>query len=152
VAYLRLTYPDRGVTAQVHVSWLDPCKVRRVTVVGSRKMALYNDLADEERLRIYDKGVVASAPDDPRNPPMSYRYGGIWSPYVPMQEPLRVQDEHFVECVLTGQRPRTDAESGLAVVRILEAASQSMRWDRAVPLTAGETGADSTPVLVRSPA
>jgi predicted dehydrogenase len=149
VAYLRLTYPERGLTAQVHVSWLDPCKVRRVTVVGSRKMALYNDLADEERLRIYDKGVVASASDDPRNPPMSYRYGGIWSPYVPMQEPLRVQDEHFVECVLTGRQPRTDGGSGLAVVRILEAAAQSMRWDRAVALAPDEAGADRTLVLVR---
>jgi predicted dehydrogenase len=149
VAYLRLAYDERSVAAQAHVSWLDPCKVRRVTVVGSGKMAVYNDLADQDRLRIYDKGVVASASDDPRNPPMSYRYGGIWSPYLPMQEPLRVQDEHFVECVLNGRRPRTDGQSGLAVVRILEAATQSMQWGQAIPLRESEAGADGAPVLVR---
>jgi predicted dehydrogenase len=137
VGYLRLTYAEHGVTAQVHVSWLDPCKVRRMTVVGSRKMAVYDDLADQDRLRIYDKGVVASAQDDVRNPPMSYRYGGIFSPYVPIQEPLRVQDEHFVECVLSGRQPRTDGASGLAVVRILEAAACSLQRGTAVCLRDG---------------
>jgi predicted dehydrogenase len=127
VGYLRLSYGSRAVVAHVHVSWLDPCKVRRVTVVGSRKMAVYDDLADQERLRIYDKGIVASRDDDVRNPPMSYRYGGILSPYIKIQEPLRVQDEHFVECVATDRRPRTDGESGLAVVRVLEAADRSLR-------------------------
>jgi predicted dehydrogenase len=149
VAYLRLAYEERSVAAQVHVSWLDPCKVRRVTVVGSRKMAVYDDLADQDRLRIFDKGVVASASDDPRNPPMSYRYGGIWSPYLPIQEPLRVQDEHFVECVLNGRRPRTDGESGLAVVRILEAATRSMQWEQPIPLRDGEPVPDEVPGLVR---
>jgi predicted dehydrogenase len=134
VGYLRLTYAEHGVTAQVHVSWLDPCKVRRMTVVGSRKMAVYDDLADQDRLRIYDKGVVASAQDDVRNPPMSYRYGGIFSPYVPIQEPLRVQDEHFVECVLSGRRPQTDGTSGLDVVRILTAAGRSLERGTAICL------------------
>jgi predicted dehydrogenase len=142
VGYLRLAYRDRAITAQVHVSWLDPCKVRRVTVVGSRKMAVYDDLADQERLRIYDKGVVASAQDDARNRPMSYRYGGISSPYIEMQEPLRVQDEHFIECVLAGRRPRTDGESGLAVVRALEAATRSLRQGGAIGLDDGADGAD----------
>jgi predicted dehydrogenase len=127
VAYLRLTYAERSVRAHVHVSWLDPCKVRRVTVVGSRKMAVYDDLTDEMRLRIYDKGVVAAQRDDVRNPPMSYRYGGITSPYINMQEPLRVQDEHFVECITTGRHPQTDGESGLAVVGTLEAATQALQ-------------------------
>ena len=126
VAYLRFTYAERSVRAQVHVSWLDPCKVRRVTVVGSRKMAVYNDLTDAMRLLIYDKGVVAAQRDDVRNPPMSYRYGGITSPYIDMQEPLRVQDQHFIECIATGRRPETDGESGLAVVRALEAATQAL--------------------------
>lgn len=127
VGYLRLGYGDRTVVAQIHVSWLDPCKVRRVTVVGSRKMAVYDDLADQERLRIYDKGVIVPAHDDIRNPPLSYRYGGISSPYIPMQEPLWVQDEHFVECARTGRRPRTDGENGLAVVQVLEIAARSLR-------------------------
>ncbi len=148
VAYLRLTYNETAVTAQVHVSWLDPCKVRRVTVVGSRKMAVYNDLADQDRLRIYDQGVVASAQDDPRNPPMSYRYGGIFSPYVPIQEPLRVQDEHFVECAQTGRRPRTDGESGLAVVQVLEAAGRSLRSGTATWLRDGEVDQDRADLVL----
>jgi predicted dehydrogenase len=135
VVYLQLTYAERSVRAHVHVSWLDPCKVRRVTVVGSRKMAVYDDLTDEMRLRIYDKGVVPAQRDDARNPPMSYRYGGITSPYIDMQEPLRVQDQHFVECILTGRHPQTDGESGLAVVRALESATHALQestWEEDV--------------------
>jgi predicted dehydrogenase len=127
VGGLRLGFGDQTMVAQIHVSWLDPCKVRRVTVAGSRKMAVYDDLVDQERLRIYDKGVVAPAQDDIRNPPMSYRHGGIFSPYIQMQEPLWVQADHFVECIRTGRRPRTDGESGLAVVQVLEAAARSLR-------------------------
>jgi len=142
VGYLRLDYGDHGGVAQVHVSWLDPHKVRRVTIVGSRKMAVYDDLADQERLRIYDKGVVASNQDDIRNPPMSYRYGGISAPYIRFQEPLRVQDEHFVECVASGRRPRTDGESGLAVVGVLEAAARSLRRGGATLLNGAQLRRD----------
>jgi predicted dehydrogenase len=128
VAYIRMTYDDIGLTANIHVSWLDPCKVRRVTVVGSRKMAVYNDLAAEERIRIHDKGV--SAPEggagDLTQPPMSYRYGDITSPFVPAAEPLAVQDQHFVDCILTRSPCRTDGRNGLAVVEVLEAAQLSL--------------------------
>jgi predicted dehydrogenase len=136
VAYLRLSYRDMAVQVQIHVSWLDPCKVRRMTVVGSRKMAVYDDLADEGRVRVYDKGVVVPPQEDPRNPPMSYRHGGILSPFIAMQEPLSVQDLHFVECVESGRRPVSDGHSGLAVVRVLEAASEALR--RAAPTTVSE--------------
>ncbi|MEA2509162.1 MAG: hypothetical protein QOG21_1244 [Actinomycetota bacterium] len=131
VAYLRLHYPN--VTANVHVSWLDPCKVRRVTVVGSRQMAVYNDLAAEERVRVYDKGVVNTQdPETLQDLPMTYRYGDIRSPFINFEEPLNVQDNHFVSCVRDGQRPRTDGENGLAVVRALEAAEVSLREGRPV--------------------
>ncbi|WP_448616157.1 Gfo/Idh/MocA family protein [Modestobacter sp. URMC 112] len=127
VAYLRLTYDDIGLSAHVHVSWLDPCKVRRVTVVGSRKMAVYNDLAAEERIRVHDKSVSCPVGDpDLTQPPMSYRYGDITSPYVPDAEPLAVQDGHFVDCIRSGTRSRSDGHSGLAVVRVLEAAQASL--------------------------
>lgn len=134
VAYLRLRYAEVGITAQIHVSWLDPCKVRRVTVVGSRKMAVYNDLADQERLRIYDKGVVKAAQQEEFCPPLSYRYGGIYSPFIALQEPLGIQDQHFLDCIRTGRRPHTDGENGLAVVQILEAATLSLRRGRPVSL------------------
>ena len=134
VAYLRMAYPQLGVTAQVHVSWLDPCKVRRVTVVGEQKMAVYNDLADEERVRIYDKGVVHAEQDDLSLAPASYRYGGISSPFIAFTEPLSVQDQHFVDCMTIGKRPQTDGENGVAVVQVLEAAQRSLREDRRVEL------------------
>jgi predicted dehydrogenase len=146
VAYLRLRYGDPAPEAQIHVSWLDPCKVRRMTVVGSRKMAVYNDLADEERIRIYDKGVVAAEHEDARNPPMSYRYGGINSPFVQMQEPLIVQDAHFVECVAAGLRPlRGDGDSGLAVVQVLSAAAESLRHGGPTLVDPGDVPAVGTP-------
>jgi predicted dehydrogenase len=135
VAYLRLYYERHGVTANIHVSWLDPCKVRRVTVVGSAKMAVYNDLASEERIRVYDKGVI-ELEEDQNLPaiPMSYRYGEIRSPYLHFDEPLSVQDQHFVICVRDGARPRTDGADGLAVVEVLECADLSLREGRVVEL------------------
>ena len=133
VAYLRLLYSDPDVTANIHVSWLDPAKVRRTTVVGSRKMAVYNDLASEERIRIFDKGVVA--PEDaanPQNMPMSYRYCEIRAPYLFFEEPLAVQDRKFVNCVLTGDRPPTNGDNGLRVVQVLEAANLSLETGQPV--------------------
>lgn len=135
VAYLRLFYEESGVTANVHVSWLDPCKVRRVTLVGSDKMAVYNDLASEERVRVYDKGVVALSEDDNLQAmPMSYRYGEIRSPYLHFEEPLFVQDQHFAGCLLDHSRPRTSGDAGLAVVEVLECADISLREERPVEL------------------
>jgi predicted dehydrogenase len=131
VGYLRMTYDELGLTANVHVSWLDPCKVRRLTVVGSRKMAVYNDLASEERLRIHDKGVSIPMPaPDLTQPPTSYRYGDITAPFVPPSEPLAVQDQHFLECITTGLPCRTDGRRALAVVEVLEAAQTSLETGR----------------------
>jgi predicted dehydrogenase len=131
VAYIRLEYEDIRAAAHIHVSWLDPCKVRRVTVVGSHKMAVYNDLLDEQRVRIYNKGVVTLDQLDGQRDlvgvPMSYRYGDITAPFIDFQEPLMIQDAHFLECCMLGKQPLTDGEDGLAVVRILEACSLSLR-------------------------
>jgi predicted dehydrogenase len=141
VAYLRLVYDGLDVQANIHVSWLDPCKVRRVTVVGSSKMAVYNDLAAEERIRIHDKGVLCPLDgQDVTQPPTSYRYGDITVPFVPAQEPLAVEDEHFVECVVTGATPRTDGHNGLAVVQVLECAQRSLLAGYPVPVP------DATPL------
>ena len=119
VAYLRMSFSRQQISAYVHVSWLDPCKVRRVTVVGERKMAVYNDLSDNERIRIYDIGVSALEPDDVHAMPVSYRTGDIVSPYIQFAEPLLVQDTHFVESIRTGRPPATPGERGLDVVRVL---------------------------------
>jgi len=139
VAYLRLFYDDffdaRGLSANIHVSWLDPCKVRTVTAVGSQKMAVYNDLAADERIRVLDKGVCLPPDgDDMTQPPLSYRYGDIVVPFISPDEPLAVQDRHFIECIASGSRPLTDGENGLAVVEALEAAELSRRLGRPVLL------------------
>jgi predicted dehydrogenase len=150
VAYLRLWYSAPNVTANIHVSWLDPCKVRRVTAVGSRRMVVYNDLAAEERIRVFDKGVTqAEDTGDAGQIPMSYRYGDISSPYLVSPEPLDVQDRHFVSCILEAKVPSTDGENGVAVVRVLEAAQISLLENR--PVALGESAlTQQTPHLARA--
>jgi predicted dehydrogenase len=126
LAYVRLQYQDPNVTGYAHVSWLDPNKVREVTVVGSKKMAVYNDM-HEERLRIFDRGVEAPGEVVTFEQPLSYRYGDIVSPYIRFEEPLSIEVRHFVDCVRMGTAPRTDGRNGLAVVAVLEAIDQSLR-------------------------
>jgi predicted dehydrogenase len=127
VAYLRLDFPS--APAFIHVSWLNPNKVRRVTVVGERKMVVYNDLSDNERIRIYDVGVAPAeifGGPAPHAMPVTYRTGDITSPYVQFVEPLLVQDTHFIDCIRTGRRPDTPGERGLGVVRVLAAADEAL--------------------------
>ena len=127
VAMIRLEYKERGVTGYIHVSWLEPKKVRRVTVVGSEKMAVYNDMT-EESLRIFDRGVERTNGSVKQfERPVSYRYGDIISPHIPAQEPLGVEDRHFIDCVQYGRAPQTDGWEGLSVVAVLEAIDQSIR-------------------------
>lgn len=130
VAYLKLHFPRSSVAAFVHVSWLDPNKVRTVTVIGERKMAVYDDLATEERIRVYDVGVTPTQISEnpaPFDIPVTYRTGDITSPYVEFPEPLTVQDSHFVDCVRSGSTPATDGQRGLGVVRVLEATDEALQ-------------------------
>ncbi len=129
VAFIDLTYPD-GVIANIHVSWLDPCKIRRTTVVGSRKMLVYDDVSALEKIRVYDKGVsVPPHYDSFGEFSLSYRFGDILTPRLDDSEPLKVECRHFVDCIEGGQHPRSNSEEGLAVVRVLEAACESLRSD-----------------------
>jgi predicted dehydrogenase len=137
VCYLELIFPDGS--ANVHVSWLDPDKVRRLTVVGDRRMAVYNDVSTVEKLRIYDRGVEAPAIDNYGEFELAYRHGQIVIPHIQWREPLRLECEHFAHCVRTRSRPLSDGEQGLAVVAVLEAASRSLeRGGERVPVEAGE--------------
>jgi predicted dehydrogenase len=116
-----------NVMAHVHVSWLEPCKVRRVTVVGDEKMAVYNDVSAEEKIKVYDRGVTYPEPTDTFGEfQLSYRYGDIVSPHVAWHEPLRSECSHFADCSRLGEKPYTDGRSGLRVVRILEAIDTSL--------------------------
>jgi predicted dehydrogenase len=102
-------------------------------------MAVYNDMLPDERVRVYDKGVVlASDPPALAQMPMSYRVGDIHSPYLRFEEPLLVQDREFASCIATGEQPSTDGENGFAVVQALEAAQISLRAGRPVHLSETE--------------
>jgi predicted dehydrogenase len=123
-AYMR--FPS-GLAAHLHLSWLDPHKERRFTVVGSKKMATFDDMELERKLTIYDKGFDQSS--------SSYgeyitRSGDVSSPSIPNDEPLRIECAHFVDSILRGESPRSDGESGLRVVRVLEALQQSLDGSR----------------------
>lgn len=127
VAYLTLEFPN-SILAHIHLSWLDPNKIRRITVVGSKKMVVYDDVETNEKLRVYDKGVECPPYTDSYSAfQFAYRYGDITIPYINFVEPLRLECQHFVECVSTGQRPQTDGQMGLEVVRIIEAAQKSLK-------------------------
>jgi predicted dehydrogenase len=129
VAFIDVEY-DNGIIAHFHVSWLDPHKIRSLTVVGSRKMAVFDDMQAEEKLKIYDKGVEIRSLLEPKVLPPSavtIRYGDIFAPKVDMKEPLYLEAEHFINCILNGERPKTDGESALKVLRVLEAANISSK-------------------------
>jgi len=134
VAYLRLDYSDLGVRSNIHVSWLDPRKVRRITAVGSKKMVVYNDIADAERIRIYDKSATPPEGSDAPLSSVAYHLGDVVSPFVPFAEPLAVQDQHFIDCIVNDSPPCVDGSSGLAVVQTLECAQISLREQRPVAL------------------
>jgi predicted dehydrogenase len=126
VAYVSVYFPDK-IMADIRVSWLDPCKIRRITVVGSQRMVVYDDLEPLEKIKIYDKGVDRPPYTDTFEEfRLSYRYGDITSPPIPLTEPLRLECEHFIECVRTGAEPRSNGWSGLRVVKILEYAQRSL--------------------------
>ncbi|MGH3587739.1 MAG: Gfo/Idh/MocA family protein [Pseudonocardia sp.] len=135
VAYVRLDFPK--TRAFVHVSWLNPNKVRRTTVVGERKMAVYDDMSDNERIRIYDIGVDPASIDSPYSAhdlPVSYRTGDIVSPFVEFHEPLMAQDRAFIESIRTGVPSETPGERGLDIVRVLAATDAALVTGRPAPV------------------
>jgi predicted dehydrogenase len=131
VVFCYLRFPS-GLAAHMHLSWLDPHKERRFTVVGAKRMATFDDMEVERKLSVYDKGF-----DEDYSSYGEYiaRSGDIFSPHVPNEEPLRIECRHFLDCVRDGVEPRSGAESGLRVVRVLEALQRSLRESsRAAPV------------------
>ncbi len=127
VVHLNMAFPD-DVMAHLHLSWLDPRKVRRLTLVCSKKMVVYDDVESLEKIRVYDKGVeVPPRTNSFGDFQCSYRYGDIVVPYLNFEEPLRLECCHFIECIENHARPLTDGWDGLKVVRILEAAERSLQ-------------------------
>lgn len=130
VVFATVTF-EGGIVANLHVSWLDPHKVRRITVVGNRRMAVFDDMEPSEKIRIIDKGIDSTEHYESFQDAITERIGDIRIPPVRMGEPLKVEAQHFLECVRTRQRPRTDAASGIRTLSVLEAIETSIRRDGA---------------------
>jgi len=124
VAHLDLSYAD-GMAAHIHVSWLHPCKIRRVTVIGDLRMVVYDDTNPAEMLKIYNKGADIHA-----DPVVSYRFGAITIPHIDWIEPLRLECEDFANSILLGTQPRAHGGVGLAVVEVLAAAQQALEMQK----------------------
>ncbi|MCK4546905.1 MAG: Gfo/Idh/MocA family oxidoreductase [Candidatus Eisenbacteria sp.] len=127
VAFMTLEYPN-GVLAHIHVSWLDPCKIRRTTVVGSRKMLVYDDVVTMEKIRVYDKGVNVQPHYDTFGEfHLAYRFGDIFVPRLDDSEPLKVECSHFLDCINNGVVSRSGGPEALAVVRAIEGGNESLK-------------------------
>ncbi len=126
VAFLTMFF-DNQVMAHVHVSWLDPHKVRRVTVVGSKKMVVFDDMEPQEKVKIYDKGVDRPSDYGSYGEFLSLRNGDIHIPDIEMREPLRLECEHFIDCIENDRVPVSDGRNGLLVTQVLEAGQRSLR-------------------------
>ena len=131
VVFMTLNFGDQSL-AHVHVSWLDPHKIRKITVVGSKKMAVFDDIDSNEKLRVYDKGAAYGGGDyNTFAEYVTLRSGDIVIPYVKVGEPLRIECEHFLECVKERKQPLSDGRDGLRVVKVLDAAQRSLKMNGA---------------------
>ena len=133
IVFLSLNFANHCM-AHIHVSWLDPHKVRRMTIVGSKQMAVFDDLQANEKLKIYDKGAKLGNDYDTFAEYVGLRFGDITMPNIRMREPLQLECNHFLDCVRQRKSPRTDGTDGLRVVKVITAAQQSLEQNGA-PVT-----------------
>ncbi|MEA5503138.1 Gfo/Idh/MocA family oxidoreductase [Halotia wernerae UHCC 0503] len=127
IAYLTCFF-ESNLIAHFHVNWLAPVKVRRTLIGGSQRMIVYDDLEPSEKVKIYDKGITVNGNSESMYEMLiGYRTGDMWSPKLDMTEALRTEGLHFIDCINQGKRPITDGEAGLQTVKILEAATQSIK-------------------------
>ncbi|MFB3785825.1 MAG: Gfo/Idh/MocA family protein [bacterium] len=126
VVFVYLQFPQ-GRMAQIHVSWLDPHKERKLVVVGSKKMAVFDDMHPSEKIRVYDKSAIVQWSNANSIEAISVRHGEIQIPVIDNYEPLNKELQHFVDCVRTGETPRSDGHDGLRVIRVLEKAGRSLK-------------------------
>jgi predicted dehydrogenase len=127
IAYITMFFADRLI-AHIHVNWLSPVKVRSTLLGGSEKMIVYDDMELTEKVKVYDRGITVKPHTESLYQVLvGYRMGDMWAPKLDGTEGLTVEIQHYVHCLETGEQPRTDGLSGLRVVRILEAATESMK-------------------------
>ena len=125
IAYMTLYFPD-SVIAHINVNWLSPVKVRTTLIGGEKRMVVWNDLDADEKVKVYDKGVNITSREGVYDLLVSYRSGDMWAPHLEQSEALRQELDYFVNCVSTGQKPHNDGLAGLRVVKMLEAATESL--------------------------
>lgn len=127
LAYMSLRFPS-GIHGHIQVSWLSPRKIRQITVVGTEKMVVIDDVEPVEKIKVYDKNVKSVAPytETLQDFHWSYQHGDVRIPNIKHQEPLRLETQEFVDSVLSGRKPLTDGENGLRVVKVLEAGDISL--------------------------
>ena len=126
IAYVSLFF-ENNMIAHVNVNWLAPIKIRQTLIGGSKKMILYNDLEQSEKIKLYDKGITqVDAKDDLYQKMVNYRSGDMWSPALPAREALKTEVEHFIDCIENARTPITDGLMGLRVVEMLDVATVSM--------------------------
>jgi predicted dehydrogenase len=126
MAYLTCFFEGTTI-AHFHVNWLAPVKVRQTLICGSDRMIVFDDLEASEKVKVYDKGIVLGDPDQMGfEPRVGYRTGDMWAPRLDVTEALKIEADHFVQCIRTGETPESDGEAGLRIVRILEAATESL--------------------------
>lgn len=127
IAYLTLFF-ENNLIAHIHVNWLSPVKVRRTLIGGSQKMIMFDDLEPSEKVKVYDRGItINGSAENVYQTLIGYRTGDMWAPQLDMTEALRTEGLHFLRCIEHGERPITGGDAGLQVVKILEAATESMK-------------------------
>lgn len=129
IVLIHLRFPS-GAMADIQVSWLAPHKIRRITLVGEKKMLVFDDVEPFEKLKIYEWTIDPS--HGPSTSNFAPRYGPIYAPYIPSKEPLKAECEEFIRCIRTRGRPRSDVEEGLEVLKVLECAQRSLDSGKAV--------------------
>ena len=129
VAYMTVYFPD-NVIAHINVNWLSPVKVRTTLIGGEKKMIVWNDLEADEKIKVYDRGVQMNSREGLYNLLVSYRSGDMWAPKIEAAEALKAELSYFVQCIKGGEKPFNDGMAGLRVVRMLEAAEESLQRNR----------------------
>lgn len=125
IAYMTLFF-DSALIAHVTVNWLAPVKLRKTLVSGSRRMIVYDEIEPDEKIKVYDKGITVNDSEQMHKLLVGYRAGDMFAPRLEVSEALKVEAQHFVNCVRTGETPQTPGEMGLRIVRMLEAADRSL--------------------------
>jgi len=125
IVFVTLKFKN-NVISHIHASWLDPHKIRKLTVVGSKKMVTFDDMAGAEKVRLYDKGVDRKITSSTYQDFLTLREGDVSIPHINMIEPLKIECQHFIDCIKEDKEPMTNGENGLAVLKVLSAAQRSL--------------------------